>query len=77
MAVPVEGAGRNKRWAAAGSWVFCAHPTRLETGIWHGFPVIGSEVPERVLVALEASGQIDRRDRRRLAGQRALPPAWP
>lgn len=75
-AIEVEGT-RRKLWAAAGKWCFCAHQTRPEANEWHGFPVIGSEVPERVLRALLERGLIDRHELRRLRKQRALPGHWP
>ena len=66
-------------WAASGRWCFCAHLTRTdgEEEVWHGFPVIGAEVPDRVLRELRSAGFVDAREARRLRGQRALPEAWP
>ena len=64
-------------WAVAGDWCFAARPTRIEEGVWHGYPVIGSEVPERVLKELEVAGHIDRRQRQRLRLQKSLPERWP
>ncbi len=76
-AVRVEGLGVNKLWAASGQWCFCAHPSPGEgDDVWHGFPVIGGEVDERVLEQLELSGMITPRERRKLRSQRMLPTAW-
>lgn len=66
-----------KLWSATGRWCFCAHPTRLELNTWHGFPVIGGEVPHTVLKLLVASGAISEAERRRLSKQRELPAEWP
>lgn len=74
--IRVPGHGEHKRWAASGRWCFCAHPTRREENCWHGFPVIGGEVPEAVLRALEEAGHISRQERRRLRKQRSLPEEW-
>lgn len=74
QAIVVEGLGEGKLWAASGEWCFCAHSSR--PGEWHGFPVIGGEVDERVLDALEERGQISARQRRRLRRQRTLPESW-
>lgn len=77
-AVQVDGVGRNKLWSASGQWCFCAHPSpQVGPDMWHGFPVIGGEVDERVLIRLEAEGMITERERRRLRKQRALPRTWP
>ena len=72
----VDGSGK-KLWAAQGRWCFCAHPTRIEEGTWHGFPVIGGDVPERILRALEDAGHITKRERKTLRRQRELPEEWP
>lgn len=77
-AIVVNGLGQGKVWAAAGGWCFCAHPSpHAGDDAWHGFPVVGGEVDERVLDALEGASQITPRERRRLQAQRALPAAWP
>jgi hypothetical protein len=47
-----------------------------EDQAWHGFPVIGGEVDERVLAALEDVGMISTRERRTLRRQRKLPDRW-
>ena len=77
LAVEVEGVGANKLWAASGSWCFCAHRS-VHAGeeAWHGFPVIGGEVDERVLSKLEEVGMISAREKRRLRRQRRLPDSW-
>jgi hypothetical protein len=76
-AVAVDGAGDGKLWAASGRWCFCAHPSPgAGEDAWHGFPVVGGEVDERVLAALEEVGMITPRERRRLRQQRALPASW-
>lgn len=67
-------------WAVDGSWCFMAYPTHpndAERPEWHGFPVIGVDVDERVLRALENRGRISRAQRRRLCKQRDLPKMWP
>jgi hypothetical protein len=76
-AIVVAGAGENKLWAASGRWCFCAHPTRLEDDVWHGFPVVGGDVPEPVFAALAETGQITRAERKRPRKQRELPAEWP
>lgn len=77
QAVRVEGVGDGKLWAASGDWCFCAHPSRhAGPDAWHGFPVIGGEVDERVLNKLEEVGLITPRQKRRLRRQRELPDSW-
>jgi hypothetical protein len=76
-AIEVSSFGGQKLWAARGKWCFCAHPSpQIGPEVWHGFPVIGGEVDERVLNALEASGFISAREKRRLRAQRELPEGW-
>jgi hypothetical protein len=75
QAIRVEGVGANKLWMARGKWCFCAHNHHGDN--WHGFPVIGGEVDERVLADLEAGGMISAQGRRQLRKQRDLPPSWP
>ena len=77
-ALAVPGVGANKLWIAAGRWCFCAHPSPGEgENAWHGFPVIGGEVDERIWAALLAAGLVSRRDVKRLRSQRELPDLWP
>ena len=77
-AIPVKGFSEGKLWAAQGDWVFCAHCSETETSqAWHGFPVIGCEVDERVLSALVQAQHIDLHQKRRLRAQRSLPAEWP
>lgn len=77
-AIVVPGVGANKLWMACGHWCFCAHPSPHEgPDAWHGFPVIGGDVDERVLNALHRQGHITRRDLGRLRTQRQLPEEWP
>lgn len=77
-AIAVEGAGASKLWMASGRWCFCAHPSPgAGPDSWHGFPVIGGDVDERVLAALHDLGHITRRELKRLRMQRQLPEAWP
>lgn len=77
-AISVPDVGENKLWVASGEWCFCCHPSaHAGPDAWHGFPVIGGDVDERVLQALEDAGIIDARAKRRLRKQRALPEAWP
>lgn len=67
-----------KRWMIAWPWVFCAHPHPSEgPDAWHGFPVIGAEVDERVLAEFARAGVITSAERRKLRGQRTLPERWP
>jgi hypothetical protein len=76
-AVPVDGVGAGKLWIASRDWCFCAHRSPhagLDT--WHGFPVIGGEVDERVLNQLEEAGLISAKEKRRLRRQRELPESW-
>lgn len=75
-AVPVPGVGANKLWVASGRWCFCAHPSSGDD-VWHGFPVIGGDVDERVWSALEAAALISPAEIRTLRKQRALPEMWP
>ena len=76
-AIFVPEVGSRKLWAATGRWCFCAHPSEHEgPDAWHGFPVIGGEVDERVLAELEAQGLITGRERRTLRRQRELPGSW-
>jgi hypothetical protein len=63
-------------WAISGEWCFAARPTRPELNVWHGYPVVGSEVPERVLRAMATHGRITRHQLRRLRKQRTLPHRW-
>lgn len=72
--VPEEG---KSLWNARGRWCFRANPTRSEAGVWHGFPMIGGEVPDRVLSSLFEAGMINRQELRRLRKQRSLPEVWP
>lgn len=77
-AIPIPGVGDNKLWAAKGRWCFCAHRSpNAGADAWHGFPVIGGDVDERVLNALCRDGHITRREMKLLRGQRELPEAWP
>ncbi len=54
-----------------------ARPTRQGAGIWHGYPMIGSEVPEKILKLLMENGIISRQQRRRFRCQKKLPDDWP
>lgn len=65
------------RYAASGRWCFVARATRFEAGVWHGYPVVGSEVGEEVLRALQDAGCIDYQQRNRFRKQRMLPQEWP
>ncbi len=76
LAIQVPGVGNNKLWVASGRWCFCAQPSGGED-VWHGFPVIGGDVDERVWTALEAAQLVTAVEVRRLRRQRALPEAWP
>ena len=66
-------------WAVSGPWCFKAFqtfPHGPDPEIWHGFPVVGCEVPEDVIVALRSAGQIDLHQCRSIRKQRVLPGAW-
>jgi hypothetical protein len=77
-AISVPGVGAKKLWMASGRWCFCAHPSpHAGSDAWHGFPVIGGEVDERVLNALYHNNHISRREMKLLRAQRELPEAWP
>lgn len=77
-AIVVPGLSDKKLWVAQGRWCFCAHPSPHEgDDAWHGFPTIGSDVDERVLIALRDAGQISHREQRALRAQRELPKEWP
>ncbi len=77
-AIAVPGVGANKLWVAFGRWCFCAHPSpQAGPDAWHGFPVIGGDVDERVLRELLDQGHITPREMRQLRAQRELPEAWP
>lgn len=77
-AIAVPGVGANKLWMASGRWCFCAHPSpHAGPDAWHGFPIIGGDVDERVLHALYREGHITRREMKQLRTQRRLPEAWP
>lgn len=77
-AILVPGLSDQKLWAASGRWCFCAHPSGSEgPDAWHGFPQIGGDADERVLIALHSAGHITRRELRTLRAQRELPEAWP
>lgn len=75
QAIAVAGVGLNKLWFASGSWCFCAHPSPGEDA-WHGLPVIGGEVDERVWQAMLEAGLISKREVRRFRTQRELPEGW-
>ena len=66
----------NALYAIDGEWCFVARPTRVEEGVFHGYPVPGCEVPNRVLRQLEDDGRITRAERIRLRSQRALPDTY-
>lgn len=72
-AIVVDG---EKLWVSAKGWCFCAHATRPEKGIWHGFPVLGCDVPEAVLRTLQAENIISKHEMRRLRKQRRFPESW-
>lgn len=77
-AISVEGVGANKLWIAEGRWCFCAHPSpHAGPDAWHGFPVIGAKVDERVWAALRAAKVLSDHAIRRLRKQHALPDEWP
>src|SRR2546423_1743551 len=66
-ALQVEGVGLNKLWVASGRWCFCAHPSpSAGSDAWHGFPVIGGDVDERVWTVLVTAGIITQREANRL-----------
>ncbi len=76
-AILVPGMSSEKLWSASSEWCFCAHPSAHEgEDAWHGFPVIGGELDERVLAELEIQAIITPRQRRQLRRQRELPGSW-
>jgi hypothetical protein len=74
-AVAAPEVSTNKLWTVQGQWCFCAHPSGDD--VWHGFPVIGGDVDERVWSALVKAGVISRKTAKRLRSQRSLPEDWP
>ena len=74
---PDPNARGHKLYVVDGVWCFVAQATRLETAEYHGYPVPGSEVPERVLKALVEQGMITAETRRLLRRQGELPEACP
>lgn len=75
-AIPVPGVGAKKLWVASGRWCFCVHPSPgAGADAWHGFPVIGGTVDERVWRALFAAGVVTRSEVRALRTQTRLPGA--
>ena len=70
---PDPGSQSSKLYAVSGDWCFVAQVTRSEIHEYHGYPVPGAEVPERVLRSLQESGRISASDRRRLRQQKSLP----
>ena len=77
-AIAIPSVAVDKLWVTSGRWCFCAKPSpHVGPDAWHGLPVIGGEVDERVLAALETEGIITARERRRLRAQRTLPEIWP
>jgi hypothetical protein len=77
-AISLPEVAANALWVASGRWCFCAHRSpHAGPDAWHGFPVIGGEVDERVISALLERGVVTAREARRLRQQRSLPEAWP
>jgi hypothetical protein len=70
---PDSESGSSKLYAVSGDWCFVAQVTRSEPNEYHGYPVPGGEVPERVLRKLQDLGRISARDRSRLRRQKSLP----
>lgn len=78
QAIAVPGVGANKLWVASGEWCFCAHPSpHAGPSAWHGFPVVGGDVDERVWTALRDAKLVTDHEIRRLRRQRELPSSWP
>lgn len=73
---PEEATGSAKLYAVDGEWCFVAQPTQLDEEIYHGYPVPGSEVPERVLRQFKKAGRITVGQLNRLRRQVALPPRY-
>jgi hypothetical protein len=69
----VPGPEGNALFWVVGDWCFAAHATDPQAGVYHGFPVLGSELDERVLRSLEERGVITRGQRNRLRRQREYP----
>jgi len=77
-AIAVPEVRANALWLAVGRWCFCAYPSpHAGLDAWHGFPVIGREVNERVFRALRDHGLIIKTEINRLRAQTELPDTWP
>lgn len=73
---PDPDSNSTKLYAVVRGWCFVAQPTDLSNGVYHGYPVPGCEMPERVLKALERAGSITRADRARLRKQPSVPESF-
>ena len=77
VADPAPESRSHKLYAIDGDWCFVAQPTRIEEGEYHGYPVPGAEVPERILKLLQKAGLISPATRRALRRQTNLPTGSP
>lgn len=73
VADPGPGGDSTKLYAVDGEWCFVAHPSDATGDVYHGYPVPGAEVPERVLRRLVAAGRLTRGACNRLRRQQSLP----
>jgi hypothetical protein len=74
-----DGLNETVLYAVESDWCFAARLTRrVEDGsVWHGYPILGRDVPEAILRAWRESGRIDRKQQKRLRQQRDFPKGWP
>lgn len=72
-AVLVETGEAPTLYAVKENWCFEIRPTRLEVGLWHGYPVPGFEVPHDAFVQLREAGRLTAAQVKRLRRQRELP----
>ena len=61
----------NRLYAVHGDWCFVAMQTRA--GEYHGYPILGKDVPPRVLKLLQERGDLTQQHRERLRVQAELP----
>lgn len=67
-----DDSGAVQRWVVYDVWVFRAL-SEDHGATWHGHPVIGADVPDRVMQQLVAAGHISDNKKRKLRKQDRLP----
>lgn len=72
-AIPHATSQGQRLYAVLGEWCFAAAATDATNGVYHGYPVTGTEVPPSVLKKLEERGDITHTQRMKLLKQCALP----